>query len=133
MNITAKQYAISLFETLKDKSDKEHPAVIKNFAKVLITNNHISKLEEIIMFFNKFWNEYTESIEVEIVSVEKLDKNILKTIQDFILKETGSSNIELTESQDKNILGGIVLRYGDKSLDLSLKNKLNKFKKQLTN
>ena len=37
----------------------------------------------------------------------------------------------MKEKQNKNILGGVILKYGDKILDGSLKTKLNSLKEEL--
>lgn len=131
MKIKAKQYAISLFESLKDSEEKEQKEVISNFSELLIENNDISKLEEVLGYFNTLWNSYEEITEVEIISARKIDKTLMKSLEEFISKKSKSKKTIVTEKEDESIIGGVILRYGDKSLDLSIKEKLNKFKEQL--
>ena len=131
MKIKAKQYAISLFESLKNKEDKEQKEVISNFSELLIENNDISKLEEVLGCFNSLWNEYEGITEVEIISARKIDKKLMISLEEFVSKKSKSKKNIITEKEDESIIGGVILRYGDKSLDLSIKEKLNKFKEQL--
>jgi F-type H+-transporting ATPase subunit delta len=130
MKITAKQYAQGLFESLLDNKGKEEKA-IANFAKILFANNQVSKLEEIIEHFNIFWNEYNGVIDGEIISARMLDEDLLKKLEKFISYRTGGKKIIIKEKIDQNIIGGVILRYGDRSLDLSLRTKLNNLKEEL--
>ncbi len=133
MKIKAKQYATSLFESIKDKNETKAKEIIENFANILINNNDISKLGEIIKYFKALSNKEESIIEAELISAKKIDSKMVGELEKFIIKQTESKKIVMRESEDSNLLGGVILRYGDKSLDLSLRNKLNKFKKQIIN
>ena len=47
------------------------------------------------------------------------------------LENVSGKSIILHEKQDKSILGGIVLRYGNTEIDSSVKSKLDKIKAQI--
>lgn len=133
MKITAKQYAAALLESLDGKSEKQAGEIIKNFSQVLLNNNHLSKLDGIILSFNESWNKKYNEVEAEIISARAIGKETIAKLKKFIEEKAGSEKISLKESIDKSLLGGVILRYGNKSLDLSLKNKLKTFKEQLIN
>ena len=48
-----------------------------------------------------------------------------------VVKSSADSEVELIEKQNKEIIGGIVLRVGDKQIDASIHRKLNELKKSL--
>ncbi len=131
MNIKPKQYAIALFESLKDAKDKEQKEIVQRFVSKLIDNNDISKIEPMISYFEELFNKYEDIAEAQIISVYELDKNILSMLKKLISERTQAENINISEKKDKGLLGGVVLRYGDRSLDLSLKRRLEGFKRQM--
>jgi ATP synthase, F1 delta subunit len=133
MKITAKQYATVLMESLSGKNEKETSEMIKKFADVLRANNHLSLLGGIIRFFNEAWDKKNNTVEAEIVTARVISKQAIAELEKFIKSRAGSDDVELIEKIDSSLLGGVVLRYGNKSLDLSLKNKLAELKRQIVN
>lgn len=133
MKISAKQYATVLLESLEGKDKKQTEEIVKNFFQILLANNHLSRLDGVIRFFNEAWNKKYNEVEAEIVSARAISQETIAKLKEFIKKKTGSDKIMLKESIDKNFLGGMILRYGNKSLDLSLKTKLADLKRQITN
>ena len=131
MNITQKQYAESLYQTIQNKKDSEVKIAVENFVKVLINNNDISKADEIIKQFVGIWNKEQGIIEAEVVSAKELDKKIVKLLNDYIIKLSGAEKILVKQKVDKNILGGVVIKYGDKVLDGSLRMRLGELRNKM--
>lgn len=131
MKIKAKQYARALFELLKDDKEKEASVRINKFVNVLIKNNQKSQVDKIIDFFNIYWNKAKGEIDAELFSIEALDKNSIKEINEYIKKKLNVTKVNLTEKQDKDILGGMVLKYGDKILDNSVRARLRGVKSEM--
>ncbi len=50
----------------------------------------------------------------------------------YLSRETGREKIETVNKVDKNILGGIIVKYGDKVFDGSLRKKLEEFRGAIT-
>jgi ATP synthase F1 delta subunit len=132
MKITEKQYAASLYQSVKDKNKKEADVVIENFVKILIANNDVCKLNQIIEQFEKVWNKEEGIVEAEVISAKRLDNKIVKLLNGYIAKLSGAKKVETAERVDKNILGGVVIKYGDKILDGSLRTRLEDLKSQMT-
>lgn len=133
MKVNAKQYATVLLESLSGKNEKEAGEIIKKFAEVLRADNHLSLLGGIIRFFNEAWDKKNNTIGAEIVTARKIGASVIAELEKFIKVRAGSDRIELEEKIDAGLLGGVILRYGNKSLDLSLKNKLAELKRQIIN
>jgi len=125
MNITAKQYAKSLLESVENKKQAEIEKIINKFIQNLIKNNNISQLNKILDFFSILWNKKHNIIKTEIKTVNKLDENNIEELKNNILKLSQAEKIELKQKQQKQILGGIIIKHGDKIIDQSLKTKLN--------
>lgn len=131
MKIKAKQYALALLELLKDKKEKEISGYLDKFTKVLIQNNQMSQIDKILDFFNIYWNKEKGEIDAEVSSVEALDKHSLKEISGYIQAKSQAQKVNLFERQDKEILGGMVLKYGDKILDNSVRARLRGVKAEM--
>src|SRR3989344_2212515 len=128
MRITPKQYAISLFESVSNKKDGEAEAVVKKFFGFLVRNNDLSKSDRIISELARLWNKKSDIVESEVVTARKLDDSSIRSLEKFLSEESGAKKIVINEKVDENILGGVVVRYGDTMLDASLRTKVRDLK-----
>ena len=124
MKITPKDYAISLLRAIEGKKENEAKVVIENFVGLLARNNDLSKAPGIMDIFSSLWNKENKIIESEITAAKKLDANSLDSLKGFLLKLSGAKEVKMIEKVDKDILGGIVVRYDDKVIDMSLRTKI---------
>ena len=131
MKISAKQYAQSLHETVVDKSNNQIKDAINNFFDILVQNNDITKAEEIVKEFEKIWNMEHGIIEAEVVSAKELDNNIVKLLNGYIAELSGAKQVSLNQKINKDILGGVIIKFEDKILDGSLRAKLSGLKKEM--
>jgi len=131
MKILAKQYALSLYQALENKNNAEVKNVIKKFIIILIKNNQLTKIDEIIREFIKIWNREKKIIEAELTGARELKSDVIKNIRNYILVITKANEVCLETKVDKNILGGVIIKYGDKVLDGSLKGRLIDLKSKM--
>jgi len=132
MKITSKQYAIALFELVRDKKGKELEQVLSSFAKILLDRNDHFKRDKIILEFEALWYKEYSIVKVEIESVRKLSQEITGSLVEKIKKITKASDIILSEKINKEIIGGAVIKFNDHILDFSLRTRLRKFKEVLS-
>ncbi|MCK5085124.1 ATP synthase F1 subunit delta [Candidatus Parcubacteria bacterium] len=128
MKITPKQYAISLYESTTKIDKIQAEKRIGNFIKILIKNNDLSLIDKIIQQYYKYYRNQRNITKIEISSAKKLNPEILnKLIQKF------HNQIEIEETIDKSLIGGIVLRIDDNLLlDGSVKRKLANLRKSIS-
>lgn len=131
MKITAKQFALSFYESLEGKTAEQAKAVIKKFVEFLAGKNMLDQADKIEAEFLKIWNEKNGIIEALLISANELDKANIKLLKNYIAVLAGAKTVSLKEKIDKSILGGVVIRYGDKVIDGSLKTTLNNLKEKL--
>ncbi|MFA6306739.1 MAG: ATP synthase F1 subunit delta [Patescibacteria group bacterium] len=131
MRIKPKQLALSLYESVDGKSPSQVKAVIAKFIELLAEKNMLAKEDKIIAQFIKIWNEKRGIIEAEAAGANKLDKANIKLLENYIIKLSGAKEVLISEKIDKNILGGVIVRYGDKIIDGSLKTQLEELKSKL--
>lgn len=133
MKITSKQYAQALFELVEGKTEEELSSVLSNFVETLAAHNQITKIDGIINHFETLWNKENGIVNAEIISANKLDSSMIDILKDYITKNTNAKDIQLKTKVNKNILGGVVIKYGDTIFDASLKNRLQDLKHILSN
>ncbi len=131
MKISSKQYAESLYQVVQEKKDSEIKVVIENFVKVLQSNSDINKLEKIAGQFCKIWDKEHSIIEAEVVSAKELGKEIIELLNSYIAKLSGAEKVILNQKINKDILGGVVIKYEDKILDGSLRNSLSGLRSEM--
>lgn len=125
MRVTVKQYAQSLYEITKKKKGSQVKADIKKFVEILVKNNDLKLAEKVVNEFIKIRNKEEGIVEAEITSARRLDTTVTKMLNKYIIKLSGAKIVVLKKDLDKDLLGGVVIKYGDKILDGSMKTKLS--------
>lgn len=98
----------------------------------LITKNGRENL--IIAIANSFLAQLKELrgiVPVSITSASPLDEKTREVILSKV-KSIASGKLEVEEIIDKTIIGGFVVRLGDKQIDASVASQLNRMKQELT-
>ena len=131
MRITAKQYATALYDSVKGKKNDEVKDVVQAFVEILIADNMINQADKIINEFIKIWNKEKGIVEASIKTARALDETQIKSLQSYIKKLAKAKIVEIKTVENKNLLGGVVLQYGDKVLDASLLAKLHSLKQEI--
>ena len=76
----------------------------------------------------EFLNEVARrrgEIVVEVFSPYELDKKEEDDLKKIILNKTNGKNISLLTHIDSSLLGGLIVKYGSKMIDTSIRTKLN--------
>lgn len=124
MGINARQYALGLLESVENKKPQEIKEIIQRLIAFLVENNDVSKLKAISESFIELWNEKNGIVEAEIKAIGKLSTETKKDVMEYLTKKTGAKEIKIKEVEEKELLGGVVIRHGDKVTDGSLKTML---------
>ncbi|MHB1347286.1 MAG: ATP synthase F1 subunit delta [Candidatus Humimicrobiaceae bacterium] len=104
--------------------------VIRAAMATFITMNITESIEDIYGRFILLVNKIKTQIMVEVVSAIRLDDSLMKEIKKSIDDKT-KLDVRLKNVVDKNIIGGLIIRIGDKIIDLSVKTKINDLKTRL--
>lgn len=131
MKISVSQYAVSLYESVVDKSESEVKNILKNFVVLLGRQHDLNKEAEIINTFNNLWGQKNGEVTASLISARRVTDDTRELIINYLKNKSGASQIILDETEDKNLLGGFVLKYNNKVLDGSLKSSLESLKMQL--
>lgn len=133
MKTSVKQYAQALLELTREKTELELSEIIKNFAWVLIDHNKTVQANRIIDRFQEIWNKENSLVEAEIISVHELTDQTLSFLNKYIKESSQAKEIVVKNTIDANVLGGVVIKYGDRIVDGSLKIKLLSLKQSIQN
>ncbi|MBC8387715.1 MAG: ATP synthase F1 subunit delta [Actinobacteria bacterium] len=105
--------------------------------KKLLSNSSAGKtkiIEDILDILGERKNndriEIETGVEAEVLSVIDLNENIKEKIKKVLENKTGL-NIKIKNRIDKSILGGIIIKIGDRVIDLSIKNKIEDLRAKL--
>jgi F-type H+-transporting ATPase subunit delta len=129
MKITARQYALAIKQALEEGAQVE--VVAKNFAKLLAGRKQLALWPQVIDQLEKIYDQESGAIQAQIVSVRPLSKKTVGLISGYLQKIAQAKKVEIKPIVDKNILGGVIIKYDDKVLDGSLKGQVRLLKQKL--
>jgi len=104
--------------------------VILNFLELLIEKHRMPALMRIRANYEALWEEENKLLPVHITSAVELDGSIVKQLGDRISEQT-DRKVEVSSNVDPDILGGIVVRVGNSVLDASVRNRLERLRRQV--
>lgn len=104
---------------------------LANFMALLVDNKRMSALPMIAQEFSKYIEALKKSLSLEVVSAFPLDAAECKNIEDNVRGQFGSL-VTFTWIVEREILGGLMVRLGDRLLDGSIRGSLEKVAAELT-
>jgi F-type H+-transporting ATPase subunit delta len=101
-----------------------------NFLQVLVDRGRMTEFPEIAKAFQERVARAEHRLEVEAITAVPMPDDLRKRIVQRIQGQTGAT-VELTESVDPDIVGGLVLRVGGVVVDGSLRRRLDELRHNL--
>jgi len=95
------------------------------FIEIVVRKGREKYLLQIAKEFAGQYREFKGIQSAEIISAVGLDDTLRKQVYD-IVKNSTKSEVELTERVDDKLIGGFILRLGDKQFDASVASSLRK-------
>lgn len=103
----------------------------RNFIQLVINQGRGGILKEIAVQFNDLYNKLNNIHKAEVVSAVQLDDAMVQEIVDQARQVMGPDYAyEVENKVDPNLIGGFILRVGDKQVDSSVRSKLVRLKKE---
>ena len=104
---------------------------MNNFLKIVIDKDRISTIENIKESYKGLLNDKNNILEgTAITAVELSEKEIKDLEKNLSIKY--NKNVTLNNIVDKTILGGVLVKLGNEEIDGTVKTRLSKMKKQLS-
>ncbi|KAI1817134.1 OSCP-domain-containing protein [Poronia punctata] len=107
---------------------------VKNFLATLAENNRLGLLEGICAKFGEIVSASRGEVEMTVTSAQQLDNKTLNRLETAVSKSAyvgQGKKLKVTNQVNPDILGGLVVEIGDRTIDLSVSSKLAKMNKLL--
>lgn len=104
--------------------------MVKNFCDLLAEKDRLSVLPAIAADYKKMLDEFQGVIAGEMITAKPLSEERKSELKKRLEDQTGKK-LELEFADSADILGGVVLKIGDKVLDASLKAQLQILKENI--
>jgi ATP synthase F1 delta subunit len=101
-----------------------------NFLELLAERHRMPALFRIRREFEALWAEEHQLLPVTVTSAVELDEGLVDDIGKRIQEQTGRK-VELSSNVDPDVLGGLMVRVGNMVLDGTVRNRLERLRKQV--
>jgi len=115
---------------IKKIFDKKVEKVTLSLFEVITRKNREMYLPETAKAFIQQYNEVSGIVESTVTTVTPLSAAIRKDVHALLDKLTNGKKIQLTEVVDAQLIGGFVLKIGDKQINESVSSKLMELRLQ---
>jgi F-type H+-transporting ATPase subunit O len=109
-----------------------HSDVSQNFFDVVAENGRLVKLEGIFKSFEQIMRAHRGEVFCEVTTAKALDaatsKQLTTALEAFVKK---GEKLSIHTKVDPSIVGGMIVKIGDKYVDMSLNNKIKHYKQLL--
>ena len=99
-----------------------------DFIHIITSKKREMYLEGIAQSFISLYKTHKNIETVTLTTAHPIDESIKNEILTYVQKN-GKPDVELTEVIDEDIIGGMVVKMGDKQLDASVKRNIKELKK----
>ncbi|EAS34192.1 ATP synthase F1, delta subunit [Coccidioides immitis RS] len=108
--------------------------ILKNFLNTLAENNRLGLLQGVCEKFATLMGAYRGEIELIITSAQKLDQKTLQRLENAVAKSEYSQGkkLKVVTKINSDVVGGLIVEIGDRTIDLSVSSKMAKLNKALT-
>ncbi|GFZ45182.1 ATP synthase chain 5 [Saitozyma sp. JCM 24511] len=108
--------------------------ILSNLLSVLAENGRLSSAPKVFADFASLMAAYHGELEVVVTSAEPLDSKTMSRLDKALksTKEAEGKTIKITNRVNPSLLGGLLVDFGDKSIDLSASSKVTRFNQALS-
>jgi F-type H+-transporting ATPase subunit delta len=103
--------------------------ITMNFIDLIALHRREKILDQIVRQFIELYKKKKNIITTNLTTAVEISPAVRDEIISLMERYT-KGNIDLNENVDEDLLGGFVLTFEDKQFDSSLRNRINKLKKQ---
>lgn len=101
------------------------------FLQLIVAKGRYNNIVEILEYFIDIVKEYKKIGVAYVTSAIELSDAFKTAIYDKLLKTTDYESFEMNYTVDESIIGGLIIRIGDRVVDSSIRTKLNQLSKDL--
>ncbi|KAK1772485.1 hypothetical protein QBC33DRAFT_521404 [Phialemonium atrogriseum] len=108
---------------------------VRNFLRTLAENNRLGLLGGVCSKFGELMSAARGEVEMVVTSAQQLDNKTLSRLEAAVSKSSyvgQGKKLKVTNTVNPDIVGGVVVEIGDRTIDLSVSSKMAKMNKLLT-
>ena len=133
MPTTLRQYARALYEITRDQDKAAAKKSVDRTFELLQSKGLGAKGAELLAEVERLDNEAQGRITATLRSAHRLDEEVVEKIEKMIRQRSGAKEVVLDKVIDKDVLGGIIVSYGDTILDMSLATTVDQLVEEIKN
>ena len=118
-------------QVIKDIFDGRASNDMVGFLHVVIKKERQKDIVSILDYFIAVVKEYKKIGVAYVTTAYLLDAEKKQQIAKRLVETTGYEKVEMNYIVDQNIIGGMIIRIGDRVVDSSIRTKLNKLSREL--
>ncbi|KAH6607960.1 hypothetical protein Trco_004273 [Trichoderma cornu-damae] len=110
-------------------------ATLKNFLDTLAQNNRLGLLKGAAEKFGQIISAARGEVEMTVTSAQALDPKTLSRLETAVAKSAyvgQGKKLKVTNTVNPDIVGGLIVEVGDRTIDLSVSSRISKMNKLLT-
>ncbi|CRG88936.1 F-type H+-transporting ATPase oligomycin sensitivity conferral protein [Talaromyces islandicus] len=132
LSVSDKQQIVQELQRVAGGADKGD--ILKNFLGALAENNRLGLLEGVVEKFGTLMSAHKGEIELNITSAQELDNKTIQRIEKAVAKSEFSQGkkLKIVTKVNPDVIGGLIVEVGDRTIDLSVSSKINRLNKALT-
>ena len=117
-------------DLLLDLFDSEISDKSKKLLAILAENKRLNLFKTIFVIYTELVQEHNNQSSVEVFVASKPSQEAQSSIEEKLQLKYGN-DAKITFSEDPKMMGGLAIKVGDETLDLSIRGKVNKLVNQL--
>ncbi|KAL2001079.1 hypothetical protein VTN02DRAFT_2246 [Thermoascus thermophilus] len=123
-----------IIQELQKIAGADKAEILKNFLNTLAENNRLGLLESVCDKFATLMSAHRGEIELVITSAQELDGKTVSRLEKAVAKSEYSQGkkLKVVTKVNPEIVGGLIVEIGDRTIDLSVSSKISKLNKALT-
>ncbi|KAJ6586813.1 OSCP, subunit 5 of the stator stalk of mitochondrial F1F0 ATP synthase [Mycena vulgaris] len=121
----------TLYSRLEAAAPKKEPVseITKNLLGVLSENGRLGETQGVIEGFNELVEKYRGELTVVVTSAAPLPKDVLSRLETALKQSQAGQKakvLKVTNKVNPTVIGGLVVDFGDKTIDLSVQSRVTK-------
>ena len=120
-------------QVVKEVFDTRVDNELVGFLRLVVEKDRYMEIDAILSYFADRVKEEKGIGVAYVTSAVKLSEIQKKLVEEKLIETTSYKEMEMIFTIDESLIGGLVIRIGDKVVDSSIKSKLSELTKQLMN
>ena len=108
----------------------DYSETVKNLLNLLLDKNRIDAIPEVSSYYERLMDEVSHIARVDVVSPVPLKEDAARSLQ-RVLEDMTSKQIRMRMTEDKSLIGGLVVKIGDLVFDGSIRAQIEGLKESL--